>query len=78
MRLNPIGSNMTEICVNGAKVLFSYQTPVACEFHGKLYKTEKKWSKTTSRHINKWLEGRIAEEAYQSFFDTLIETVTVA
>lgn len=73
MKLKAIGSNMTEVIVNGATVLFSYETPVACELHGKIYKTEKKWSKTTSRHINKWLEGRVAEEAYQSFFDTLIE-----
>jgi hypothetical protein len=72
MRLNPIGSNMTEVEVKGATVLFSYSTPVACKSLGNYYKTETKWSQTTTRHINKWLDGVKAETKPQEFFDNVI------
>ena len=72
MNLIPIKANMNEVTLNNnIKVLFSYKTPVACEINGELYKTNKFWSKTTTRHINSWLDGRNAEEAFQTFFDTL-------
>jgi len=73
MKLNPIASNMTELTLqDGTKVLFSYKTPVAAEVNGTYVRTSKKWSMTTSKHINKWLDGVKAEEADQPFFDTLI------
>jgi hypothetical protein len=77
MKLRQIASNMTEVYVNGHEVLFSYQTPVAV-FHSEdgYVRTSKKWSPTTSRHINKWLSTRHAgnvTEAPQEFFDSLIE-----
>lgn len=62
MRLNPLGSNQNEVVLDEIKVLFSYQTPVAYikeETWGnqkKVFKTEKKWSVTTSKHINQWLK----------------------
>lgn len=57
MKLNPIGSNMTEVEVGNLTVLFSYKTPVAYHEAGVGYaKTNKYWSVTTSRHINKWLK----------------------
>ena len=55
-------------------VLFSYATPVASfdktayQFH----RTNKKWSMTTSRHINKWLDGVKAIEQPQDYFDNLL------
>ena len=68
MKLRQIGSNQTEVVINNTinkaftdfatdyTVLFSYQTPVACHVAGVgFFKTTKKWSTTTSRHINKWL-----------------------
>ena len=55
MQLTPIGSNMTEVETSEARILFSYRTPVAAYIFGEGYvKTEKYWSVTTSRHINKW------------------------
>ena len=53
---------------NGTEVLFSYETPVAGYlanggagdplWNGALFfRTEEKFSKTTTRHINKYLEG---------------------
>lgn len=47
---------MSQIDLAGLSVLISYSTPVAYYDHdiGLLYVTEKKWSSTTSRHINIW------------------------
>ena len=58
MNLTPIAANQTELSfTNGARVFFSYKTPVAayCPLRGYI-RTAKFWSVTTSRHINKWLK----------------------
>jgi len=56
-------------------VPFSYETPVAAHISGKgHFKTEKKWSKTTSKHISEWLRIMGAHECEvqpQDFFDSL-------
>jgi len=71
-RINVIGSNQTEIKQsNGTIIFYSYNTPVVALFDGKWYKTNKKWSNTTSKHINKYLDGINALETDQSFFDNL-------
>ena len=72
MQLKPIASNMTQLDLNGYQILFSYQTPVACLSDNGYYRTSKKWSVTTSRHINKWLDGVLAKEQPQEFFDSLV------
>jgi hypothetical protein len=38
---------------------------------GQFYKTDKKWSNTTTRHINKWSHLAIAKP--QTFFDELTQ-----
>lgn len=40
--------------VNGSKILFSYETPVAAVKDGEFYRTNKFYSKTTSRHVNEF------------------------
>lgn len=74
MKLRPIASNQNEITTTDYIVLFSYETPVAAEHRssGKCYRTAKKWSQTTSRHINSWLEGREAIPISQSEIDSLV------
>ena len=73
MKLGQIASNMTELQVSGYTVLFSYSTPVAWQDpSGNYAKTEKKWSPTTSKHINKWLQGVRAQVLPQSAFDNII------
>jgi len=59
MKINNVGSNMTELSTNsGAVILFSYSTPVAAMLpSGQYVRTEKKYSATTTRHVNKWLQG---------------------
>lgn len=71
MKLVPIGSNMTILSSGNNTILYSYSTPVAACLNGKYYRTSKHWSMTTSRHINKWLNGRIAEYMSQASFDAL-------
>lgn len=78
MNLNPIKANMTELDLgNGTVILFSYKTPVACKHSdGMTYRTEKKWSQTTTRHINTWIStGGLfgAQFKPQEFFDGLVK-----
>ncbi len=73
MRVRNVGPNMTEIEVVDKRILISYETPVACGIMGEgWYRTSHKWSPTTTRHINKWLDGAEAEERPQSYFDNLL------
>ena len=59
MKINNVGSNMTELATNsGTVILFSYSTPVAAMLpSGQYVKTSERYSQTTTRHINKWLQG---------------------
>ena len=55
---------------NGFRVLQSYQQIVALQSpNGKYYKTDQKWSVTTSKHINKFVSG-VATLCPQSVLDT--------
>jgi len=72
LKLDKIGNNQTQITLpNGNIVLFSYNTPVAYYEYAtcKYFKTDKKWSVTTSKHINKWLTGFTATEVDQDLLD---------
>jgi len=73
MKVSNIGSNMTEVRVGSKVILVSYETPVAAYVNGSVYKTSKKWSRTTSAHISKWLDGALAAEKPQEFFDKLLK-----
>ena len=56
MKVKNYGSNQTIIEDKGCEVLYSYETPVALITAGnRAYKTDYKWSVTTSKHINQWL-----------------------
>ena len=73
MQLTPLASNMTEIETDDARILFSYRTPVAAYVFGVGYvKTDKWWSVTTSRHINKWIDNCTVKEVSQTFLDKLV------
>ena len=72
MQLTPIASNMTEVETADARILVSSRTPVAAyNFCEGFVKTDKFWSVTTSRHINKWLGGAAAKDQPQAYFDSL-------
>ena len=78
MQLTPIASNMTEVETDLGRVLFSYRTPVAAYVFGKdgfgggFVKTDKWWSVTTSRHINKWIGNCTTKEVSQTYLDNLV------
>jgi hypothetical protein len=74
MRIKHIAANMTQLELQNGSVyvLFSYETPVASFQDGKYYKTSQKWSKTTSRHINKWGAGAALLKP-QDHFDNLVK-----
>jgi hypothetical protein len=75
MKLSRIGANQT--CINhnnGTEVFFSYDTPVAVKLPNYEYlKTNVKYSVTTTKHINKWLDGVNAEEVSQDVINNLAE-----
>lgn len=77
IELNPIRKNLNVLTLAMGDVLFSYKTPVAFyEMNtGKYYRTDTKYSITTSKHINQWLRERNAlekaTEKPQTFFDEL-------
>lgn len=76
MKLKPIGSNQTELELNGGTIIFfSYSTPVAASTDDGFIRTKKHYSVTTSQHISRWLNGRKAEEVDQSVLDNLIKGV---
>ena len=71
MRLSPIGSNMTEVETDNARVLFSYRTPVAAYIFGEGFVKSSTWySTTTSRHIIKW-GAKEGKEVDQKILDAL-------
>lgn len=89
MRLTPIKANMTELILSGPNamtVLFSYKTPVAVvgfDLATKSYyeyKTKKRWSNTTTRHISWWFSDMgmaitSIELKPQEWFDSLVAGV---
>ena len=73
MKLTPIAANQTSVTFNdGTEVFFSYKTPVAAYLPEKGYvKTEKFYSVTTSRHINKWLPTKDVPTVSETFLAQL-------
>lgn len=78
MRHFTISTNCNWILTEtGDAVGFSYNTPVVARINGKTYKTAKKWSVTTSKHIGKLLTdilcgcGDDVQSCDQSFLDSL-------
>ena len=71
IKLKPIANNQNVVITpNGSQILFSYETPVAVisanGFHGV---TEQFHSVTTSRHINRFMQGLDYEPMPQQSLD---------
>jgi len=70
-----IGSNQTEVERGHLTILVSYQTPVAVwDRKEKIYfRTSEKYSRTTSKHINRWIpEDAEVFTMPQGYFDNLM------
>lgn len=53
--VNVLGLNKSEVRTSdGTVVFFSYKTPVAAVHRGVLYRTNQKYSPTTSKHVSRW------------------------
>lgn len=75
MTVKSLGANQTEVHAGDGRVVFvSYETPVAALIKGEYFKTTKKWSKTTSRHVNSWIGDptQVVTLKPQEFFDKLL------
>lgn len=72
MKLKPIGSNITELNINGVSVLFSYSTPVAGWDDKGAFRTDKHYSSTTTKHINKYLGKGTGRLVSQEFINNLV------
>tara|TARA_R110000787_G_scaffold60210_1_gene136486 strand:- start:440 stop:700 length:261 start_codon:yes stop_codon:yes gene_type:complete len=74
MQIKSIGSNMTELQIMGMSILFSYETPVAGWDDKGAFRTDEKFSSTTSKHINKYLGGKdIGRTVAQSYIVKLVD-----
>ena len=71
--ITKLGANETQVNNNGYLILYSYNTPVAVRqiASGKEWRTNKKWSVTTSKHLNKWCspDAKLVE---QSVIDSIV------
>ena len=77
MKLYQKGSNQIELDLGFAHVFFSYETPVAARLtDGTLVRTDQWYSATTSKHINKWLNGCDALTVSQYRIDCLLTSTS--
>lgn len=77
VKINPLKSNMTELHLGDKTILFSYSTPVAAHVEGEgYYKTNKKFSVTTTKHINQWLDGAHAKSVDQEDIEAMADHKT--
>lgn len=76
MKLCEIGPNQIVMIVRGNYVLCSYNIPVAAHVPSIGYfRTTKKFSKTTTRHINNWLDGINALCVTQDSIESLAKDI---
>ena len=72
LKLKPIKSNVTELIIDDKTIMFSYQTPVAGYDDQGAFRTEQKYSTTTSRQINQYLGGKdVGRVVPQSYIDSI-------
>lgn len=74
MKLKQLGHQQTEVEIGGKTVLFSYQTPVAyVDEDGVVYVTTTKWSRTTSKNMNKWVGSLGVNNGYKEVDQTVLD-----
>jgi hypothetical protein len=73
IRAQSIGSNQLEIQHGYNRFLISYKTPVAVYICGMGYfRTATKFSRTTSKHINKWIGSANANTIDQKALEDML------
>ena len=72
MKLKQIAANVTELTINDTSVMFSYETPVAGWNDNGAFRTNEKFSVTTTKHINKYLAGASANIVPQKWIESIV------
>ena len=74
MKLRQIKSNVTELTLDNITIMFSYETPVAGYDDQGAFRTDTKYSVTTSRQINQYLGGKdVGRTVSQDYINQLID-----
>ncbi len=78
MKLKLIGANQTEVQLfdqHETQIFFSYEQAVCVRNVNGCFVTTEKYSRTTSKHINKWVAGlsNVIKMVPQSKIDNLVE-----
>ena len=78
MKLKLIGANQTEVQLSDhyeTQIFFSYEQAVCVRNADGCFVTTEKYSRTTSKHINKWIANlsNIVKMVPQSKIDNLVE-----
>jgi len=82
MKLKIIGANQTEVQLSDhyeTQIFFSYEQAVCVRTYFYCYVTTEKYSRTTSKHINKWVSGlsNIIKMVPQSEIDNMVNGVAL-
>ena len=82
MKLKLIGSNQTEVQLSDhyeTQIFFSYEQAVCVRNANGCFVTTEKYSRTTSKHINKWVSGlsNIIKMVPQSEIDNMVNGVSL-
>jgi len=84
LKLKQLGNNKTELKIgpdfgSGSTpperifIFFSYETPVAGWDNQGAFRTEEKYSKTTTKHVNEYLGGKdIGRTVSQQYINSLL------
>ena len=74
MKVTQLGSNQTLLTLGHNEVLFSYETPVA-GYDERIgwFRTEEKFSQTTTKHINKYLAQLKFTVVPQQYIENIVE-----
>ena len=73
MKIKRLGASKTILALSsGSEIFYSYDTPVAAQVSGELFRTKEYYSRTTSKHITQYLIGRDAEAVPQFMINQLV------
>ena len=82
MKLKQLGANQTEVQLSDhyeTQIFFSYEQAVCVRTADGCFVTTEKYSRTTSKHINKWIANlsNIIKMVPQSEIDNMVNVVSL-
>ena len=77
LKLKQLGNNKIELTIGTITgkiiIFFSYETPVSGYDHKGAFRTDQKYSKKTTKHINDYLGGKdIGRTVSQQYINSLV------